>query len=123
MSAISSERLAAVVESIPTGRWASYGDVAQACGGTDRHARTINQRLIRLQVSGAHRVLMADGSIGPTALGDPTDVRQRLEAEGIKFHDGRASSAAKLRSAALVAAIEHERLASRCGLAEIPPKW
>ena len=29
---------------------ASYGDVAHACGGTDRHARTINQRLIRGEV-------------------------------------------------------------------------
>jgi hypothetical protein len=25
----------------------SYGDVAHACGGNDRHARTLNQRFLR----------------------------------------------------------------------------
>ena len=50
---------------------AGYGDVAYLCGGTDRHARTLNQRLLRLEIAGAHRVLKADGSVSPTALGAP----------------------------------------------------
>ena len=108
MSAISSERLYTVVRAIPAGRWASYGDVAHACGGTERHARTLNQRLIRDEIPGAHRVLKANGSISPTALGAPTEVRRRLEAEGITFHDGRASPAARLPPAALLEASADE---------------
>jgi alkylated DNA nucleotide flippase Atl1 len=47
VSVISREQLAEVVGAIPRGRWMTYGDVAHACGGTDRHARTLNQRFIR----------------------------------------------------------------------------
>ena len=35
------------VAAIPPGAWMSYGDVAAAAGGTDVHARTLNQRFIR----------------------------------------------------------------------------
>jgi alkylated DNA nucleotide flippase Atl1 len=42
VSLVDRQRLQAVVGSIPSGRWAAYGDVARVCGGTDSHARTLN---------------------------------------------------------------------------------
>ena len=61
-----------IVASIPAGAWMSYGDVARAAGGTDVHARALNQRFIREQTPGSHRVLKSDGTVGGTALGDPS---------------------------------------------------
>ncbi len=41
------DRLREAVAAIPPGHWVSYGDLAAAAGGHDRHARALNQRFIR----------------------------------------------------------------------------
>src|SRR5215213_7916411 len=92
------DKLRAVLETVPRGRWTSYADVVAALGAAPAAARRINQSLIRHELPNAHRVLKGDGSIAPTALGEPDKVRRRLKKEGVEFDDlGRAPQEARFK--------------------------
>lgn len=91
------DRIREIVAAIPRGAWMSYGDVAHAAGGTDAHARSLNQRFIRDETPGAHRVLRSDGTVAGTALADPSAVRRRLESEGLEFDGGKVSQSTRVR--------------------------
>jgi len=98
------DTLSAVLDGIPSGRWASYADVAIAAGGSLQHARALNGRLTRLGHPNAHRVLKSNGTIAPTALGNPEAVRRKLKREGLRFEAARAPQEARVRPAAAVLA-------------------
>jgi methylated-DNA-protein-cysteine methyltransferase-like protein len=87
------ERVYALVEQIPPGHVATYGQVAELLG-TRRGARAVGWALRALDGRRAvtvpwHRVVGAGGRVSPRAGSGPVVQRRRLRAEGVRFHHGR----------------------------------
>lgn len=85
-------RVYGIVRRIPSGRVATYGQVA-ALAGTPRGARAVGWALRALDERAAasvpwHRVVNAAGAISPRPGLSPEIQRQRLRAEGVRFRKG-----------------------------------
>jgi len=83
------ERIYAVIQKIPAGQVATYGQVA-ALAGIPGHARQVGYALSALAEGSPvpwHRVVNARGEISLRSGGSAADLRQRLrlEAEGVVF--------------------------------------
>ena len=72
-----------VVEEIPEGRVATYGQIARLIG-RDRNARLIGKILSMAEYYGSYPCYRVVNHTGRTAPGF-YDQRQRLEAEGVRF--------------------------------------
>lgn len=87
------ERVYSVVEQIPKGRVATYGQVA-ALLGIPRGARAVGWALRALPSSRQnavpwHRVVGAGGRISHRGGSGPVVQRRRLRSEGVRFRSGR----------------------------------
>jgi alkylated DNA nucleotide flippase Atl1 len=93
-------RILHVAELIPRGYWTAYGEVGLAATGSARSARAVARCASRTRgFPNAWRVIHADGSI-PEGWGrrdgGPARCRRLLEAEGVRFIDGRADPTKKI---------------------------
>lgn len=83
-------RILAVVDSIPRGRVATYGQVAREAG-LPRHARLVGRTLATLPSGSTlpwHRVVNASGRLSQPRSGAALQ-RRRLAREGVRFTSGR----------------------------------
>lgn len=85
------QRILAVVDSIPRGHVATYGQVADEAGLPGR-ARLVGKLLGDLATGSDlpwHRVVSAPGRIGQRPGGGPREQARRLRAEGVPVTGGR----------------------------------
>ncbi|MEO5820619.1 MAG: MGMT family protein [Vicinamibacteraceae bacterium] len=89
-------RVVAIVRSIPSGRLATYGDVAVMAGraGAARAVGNVMRHCEDPSVP-CHRVIGAGGALG--GYTDPQRKKQRLAAEGVTFAGRRVRRFADLR--------------------------
>jgi alkylated DNA nucleotide flippase Atl1 len=96
----SDEGILRAAQVIPEGYWTAYGEIGLAATGTRRAARIVARVASRTHsFPNAWRVIHADGSIPEgwgRADGGPARCRQLLEAEGVRFIDGRAHPEKKI---------------------------
>src|SRR4051794_25162631 len=98
---------AAFLETVPPGHWTSYGDVAVAAGRSSSAAQGVVSWIGSKGhlISHVYRVLNATGQInqswtpaGPGLPADAQAVRKLLEAEGLRFENGRADPTRRWRA-------------------------
>ena len=83
---VTEHRILAVIDSIPRGRVATYGDVAREAG-LPRRARLVGRVLSELPKGSRlpwHRVVNASGHLSARASGT-TEQRRRLAREGVRL--------------------------------------
>lgn len=89
-------RVYAAVASIPSGKVATYGQVAAMAGcpgGARAVGNAIHTNTDPVAVP-CHRVVHADGSLGSNyGMGGPEVQLRRLEAEGVTFRESRCGPA------------------------------
>ncbi|HEY3119882.1 MAG TPA: MGMT family protein [Vicinamibacteria bacterium] len=95
------DRVYEFVRAIPGGQVCTYGEVARALGVL-RGARAVGWALRALRSAERppvpwHRVVGAGGRISPRAGAGPLLQRRRLQAEGVRFRNGRAILQRKTR--------------------------
>ena len=81
------QRFYALVDSIPEGCVATYGQIAREAG-LPRHARHVGRALRELPAGSAlpwHRVVNAHGEISPRPSGSVAEQRRRLRKEGVSL--------------------------------------
>jgi methylated-DNA-protein-cysteine methyltransferase-like protein len=91
MQELTQARLFQVIHSIPKGRVATYGQVAELAG-LPRAARLVGNTLKNLPKNSKlpwHRVINASGKISLPMDGNGKVQKQRLEKEGVVFLKGR----------------------------------
>lgn len=84
------QRIYAMIDSIPRGRVASYGQIA-AQAGLPRRARLVGRALRELPPGSRlpwHRVVNAAGKISARAGGGEREQGRRLRAEGVRIAKG-----------------------------------
>ena len=90
-----------LLETVQTGEWTTYGDLAQAIGSS---ARAVGKHIsVCDRCSSAHRVLNADGKVADgfhwSDPDDTSDPAEMLAQEGVAFSNGRADPAHRLDAA------------------------
>lgn len=94
------DRILRAARVIPVGYWTAYGEIAIAVTGSRAAARSVGRTAARSTAfPNAWRVIHADGSIPEgwgMGAGGPRKCRELLEAEGVRFVNGRADPAKKI---------------------------
>jgi len=94
------ERFLRTAAVIPEGYWTAYGEIGLAATGSARAARAVGRCASGTpSFPNAWRVIHADGSIPEgwgAGDGGPERCRRLLEAEGVRFVNGRADPAKKI---------------------------
>jgi alkylated DNA nucleotide flippase Atl1 len=113
---VNKEDAEAFIASIPTGRWSSYGDVAEAAG-SPKAAQAIGNwlRSEETDLALVYRVLHGTGEVSKhwkasdTALPPtPAEVREKLIGEGVRFEGPKAHQAQRWSAVEWRAALERE---------------
>lgn len=82
------ELIWSVIQKIPKGRVATYGQIAELAG-LEGHARQVGYALHNLPPRSSvpwHRVVNTKGEVSPRSAGDSHELqRMLLEAEGVEF--------------------------------------